>query len=217
MAQTNQDTYPAYSLPEKLADGAVHLVGIGASLTAITAFLALNGSALGAGQLTGLTIYWVGLVAMLSISFCYHMTPWEGLRPGLRRADHATIFFKIAGTYTPLVIAIGTVFGYATLAVVWILALSGAALKLFRWRSPGKLNAALYLGLGWISCALIWSVFQKAPSAGWCVVAGGLLYTFGVVFYHWESLKFANAIWHGFVVVASGFFFAAIWISTVVA
>lgn len=213
MTQPDPDAYPAYSTSEKLADGAVHLAGIGAALVAITAFMIFHFDMVGAGQLAGLTIYWVGLVAMLSVSFCYHMTPWESLRPTLRRADHATIFLKIAGTYTPLVISIGTGLGYVILAIVWGLALVGAAMKLFMWRSPGKLNAALYLGLGWISVFLIWSVFQTSPAAGWCAVVGGLLYSSGVIFFHWESLKFANAIWHGFVVVASAFFFAAIWLS----
>ena len=216
MSQHQNDTYPAYSASEKLVDGAVHLAGIGAALTAISAFLALHAQMISDGMMTGLTIYWVGLIAMLSISFCYHMTPFERLRPTLRRVDHATIFLKIAGTYTPFVLAIGTAFGYVVLALVWVLALFGAGTKLFMWRKPGRLNAALYLGLGWISVLLIWSIFQASPAAGWCAVVGGLLYSSGVVFFHWESLKFANAIWHGFVVVASGFFFAAIWLFTTV-
>ena len=212
MSQHHSNDYPAYAASEKLADGAVHLAGIGAALIAITAFMAQHAQMISTGTLTGLTIYWVGLVAMLSISFCYHMTPSERLRPTLRRADHAAIFLKIAGTYTPFVVAIGTGFGYVILGLVWVLALFGAGTKLFMWRKPGRLNAALYLGLGWIGMALIWSIFQASTAAGWCAVAGGLLYSGGVVFFHWESLKFANAIWHGFVVVASGFFFASVWL-----
>lgn len=216
MSQHQSDDYPAYAASEKLADGAVHLAGIGASLIAITVFMAQHAQMVSTGILTGLTIYWVGLVAMLSISFCYHMTPSERLRPTLRRVDHAAIFLKIAGTYTPFVIAIGTGFGYVILAVVWVLALFGAGTKLFMWRRPGRLNAALYLGLGWISVLLMWNIFQASSAAGWCAVAGGLLYSVGVVFFRWESLKFANAIWHGFVVVASGFFFASIWLCSTI-
>lgn len=215
MAQHASDQYPKYSVAEKWADGAVHLAGLGAALVAIATFLSIHSDILNGGQIASLTIYWIGLVAMLAVSFCYHMTPWEEYRAGLRRIDHATIFLKIAGTYTPLVMTIGTALGYVVLGIVWGLALFGASLRLFRWRSPGRLNAALYLGLGWLSCALVWNIFQAAPAAGWCVVAGGLLYTGGTVFFHWEGLKFSNAIWHGFVVVASAFFFAAIWISSV--
>ena len=212
MSVAEVDPYPDYSRSEKIADGAVHLAGIGASLVAITVFLLFHMDMLGQGDLAGLTIYWVGLVAMLSVSFCYHMTPWEQFRLPLRRADHATIFLKIAGTYTPLVLSIGTAFSYGVLAIVWGLALLGAATKLFMWRSPGRMNSVLYLGLGWLSVLLMWPLFDTSPVAGWCAVIGGLLYSSGIVFFHWESLKYANAIWHGFVVTASGFFFAAVWL-----
>ncbi|MEM9582406.1 MAG: hemolysin III family protein [Pseudomonadota bacterium] len=212
MASHEHDPYPAYSRPEKLADGAVHLIGIGASLSAIATFLVMHYDMLTAGTLAGLLLYWVGLIAMLTVSFCYHMTPWEQYRAVLRRADHATIFLKIAGTYTPLVISIGSMFSYIILALVWALALVGAVTKLFMWRKPGALNALLYLALGWISVLLIWSVFEISHVAGWCAVIGGLLYSAGVIFFLWESLKFANAVWHCFVVVASGFFFGAVWL-----
>jgi hemolysin III len=126
------------------------------------------------------------------------------------------IFFKIAATYTPIVLVVGTSFAYALLAIVWALALIGAGLKLLHWYPPHGMNSALYLGLGWLSVLLLWSIFDTSAAAGWCVVIGGLLYSCGVIFLLWESLKFANAIWHGFVVVASGFFFAAIWLCATV-
>lgn len=207
------DKYPDYDMSERVVDGAVHLAGIVAAVAAITAFLALNIEIMDRWALTGLAIYWSGLLAMLLISFCYHATPWEELRPWLRRADHATIFFKIAATYTPIVLAVGTWFSYALLAVVWALALIGAGLKLLRWYPPNGMNAALYLGLSWLSVLLLWSIFQTSTAAGWCVVVGGLLYSCGVIFLLWEDLKFANAIWHGFVVVASAFLFASVWLS----
>lgn len=211
MAQADHDAYPSYSPAEKFADGAVHLAGLAAALAAIATFLVINAQMLGSGTLAALGLYWLGLIAMLTISFCYHMTPWEDTRAQLRRADHAAIFVKIAGTYTPLVFSIGTVFSYIILGIVWAMAVWGAVTKLFMWRKPGRFNALLYLVLGWISVCLIWSVFNVSPTGGWCAVAGGLLYTVGVVFFLWENLKFSNAIWHGFVVVASGFFFGAVW------
>lgn len=147
---------------------------------------------------------------MFAVSGAYHMTPWEHLRARLRRADHATIFLKIAGTYTPFVVSIGTGFSYVILCVVWVLALFGAGTKVFRWSTPGRWNAALYLGLGWISVALMWSIFATSPAAGWLAVVGGLLYSSGILFFKWESLRFSNAIWHAFVVAASACFFGAV-------
>lgn len=212
-----EDAYPAYSRAEKLADGAVHLLGLGASLIAIGFVLAYQFDHLTGWELSALSVYWVGLVAMFTVSGAYHMTPWEHLRARLRRADHATIFLKIAGTYTPFVVAMGSALSYAVLGLVWALALFGAVTKLFRWTTPGRFNAALYLGLGWISVALMWGIFELSPAAGWCAVVGGVLYSSGVIFFHWESLRFANAIWHGFVVAASGCFFGAVTLAVLAA
>ncbi|SFR53245.1 PAQR family membrane homeostasis protein TrhA [Litoreibacter janthinus] len=206
----NETQYPSYSRAEIVADGLVHALGLAASLIAIGMFLAFRWDHLSSGQLAALSIYWLGLIAMFTVSGAYHMTPWERFRARLRRADHATIFLKIAGTYTPFVVTIGTGFGYIVLAIVWALALFGAITKLFRWSAPGRWNAALYVGLGWISVALMWSVFETSPAAGGFAAAGGILYTAGILFFKWESLRFSNAIWHGFVVAASGCFFAAV-------
>ena len=75
--------------------------------------------------------------------------------------------------------------------------------------------AVLYLVLGWLSVALIWSLAQTLPlPATILVIIGGLLYSAGVIFFNWETLKFSNAIWHGFVLAASGCFFAAITVGT---
>jgi hemolysin III len=87
-------------------------------------------------------------------------------------------------------------------------------LKLFFWRTPGRFGPALYLIMGWLSLALIWSLWPLVPVSAMVLIAvGGLLYTAGVPFYATEKMKFSIAIWHGFVVAASGCFFAAIAIS----
>lgn len=209
-------SYPNYARSERIADALVHLSGLAMALTAIVIFLVLNAGELARGQIAGLVVYWLGLLAMITASLCYHATPWEALRPQLRKLDHAMIYVKIAGTYTPIVIMLGSTLANVLLVVVWAMALVGAAAKLFFWRAPGKYGAGLYLALGWISLVLIWNLFDRSSAAGWCAVAGGLTYTTGVVFFHWESLKYANAIWHGFVVTASALFFAAVWIGTLV-
>jgi len=206
-------SYPDYAPAERLADVLVHLSGLVMATAGIAVFLLLNAADLHWGEIAGLTVYWLGLLAMISTSMFYHATPWEALRPTLRKLDHAMIYLKIAGTYTPLVIALGSWLSYAFLALIWGLALVGAVAKLFFWRTPGRWGAGLYLALGWGSLFLIWMLFDHSVAAGWCAVAGGLTYTAGVVFFHWESLKFANAIWHGFVITASGLFFASVWLS----
>lgn len=211
MAQHASDTYPAYSVPERWADGMVHLVSVIGSFIAI-AVLVFTTHSTGA-EYASLWVYGLIIVASFAASAAYHMTPWEDLRPALRRVDHAAIFLKIAGTYAPLVVFVGTGFSYVVLLIVWAIAIFGATKKLFFWSRPGVRSVWLYLGMGWLSVTLIWPMIQHLPPVStWLVAIGGLTYSAGVIFYRWESLKFSNAIWHGFVLVASACFFVAIYI-----
>jgi len=205
------DSYPAYARSERIADGALHAIGvIGAILGAVTLIIWATGVA-PAKQVIALSIYGATLIATFTASAFYHMTPWESLRPMLRRFDHAAIYLKIAGTYMPLVVMIGSWFAYAILGLVWGLAVIGMVLKLFFWQTPGRFGPALYLIMGWLSLALIWSLWPLVPTATLVLIGtGGLLYTCGVPFFAAEHLKFAMAIWHSFVLAASGCFFAAI-------
>lgn len=204
-------SYPTPVRVERIADGVMHAAGVTFALTGavlLTLFAALHqrpGVALAVG------VYGAALMATFVISACYHLAPWHRLRPWLRRLDHAAIYLKIAGTYTPLVALMGTGFAYAVLAVVWALALGGAAFRVFFWRDPGPLGFAIYLVLGWLSLLLLWPLATTLPLGATILVAvGGLLYTGGVVFFAWESLRFSTVIWHGFVLAASACFFAAI-------
>ena len=203
--------YPAYARSERVADGVIHALGVafavigGAILTTLAALHATGGAAVAVG------VYGCALMATFLASACYHMTPWEEARPALRRLDHAAIYLKIAGTYTPLVVLIGSAFSYGVLAVVWTVAIAGAVANVALGVRPGRLGLAAYLLLGWLSLLLVWPLAVALPVAAMLLVAiGGGLYTLGTVFFSWEGLKFSNAIWHGFVLAASGCFYAAI-------
>lgn len=205
--------YPNYSRSERIADGSVHLTGIFLALTAIVAVGLTSLEAMTPGMIFAVTIYWVGLSAMLMTSGFYHMTPWEQWREPLQKLDHAVIYLKIAATFTPFVAAIGTMFGYALLLVVWLLAAFGAVRKLFVWNNTKPwVGSVFYLGMGWMGVLLTWSIFDISTLAGCLAVTGGLLYTAGVLFFNWESLKFSMAIWHGFVVAASACYFVAVYL-----
>ena len=209
------DVYPSYPLAERIADGIVHVLGIVGSIVGITLLLALGWPHLTGGEIAGITIYSIAILLAFTASALYHMTPWERLRPLFRRIDHASIFLKIAGTYTPLVVLIGSAFSYVVLAVVWLLALGGAMRKLLFWRNPKTGHSVIYLALGWLSLLLIWSVFQTLPlAAGILMICGGLVYSTGVLVYSRPSMRFSQAIWHSFVLAGSGCFFAAIAVGT---
>ncbi|MBT8411120.1 MAG: hemolysin III family protein, partial [Octadecabacter sp.] len=113
--------------------------------------------------------------------------------------------------YTPLVVVIGSAFAYGVLALVWALAVIGVLAKLFFWARPTHWGAVLYVAMGWLSLTLLSSLWPVVPVSAMVLMGvGGMIYTLGAVLFSLDGLRFQNAIWHGFVNVASGCFFAAI-------
>jgi hemolysin III len=205
--------YPDYSPAERQADALMHMAGIGGTIGAAYALTTLTASTGSISDIIAVWLYCIVMLIAFSASAIYHMTPWEHMRATFRRFDHAAIFLKIAGTYTPLVVLIGSNFSFLVLGLVWATALYGAARRLFYWSEPGMGSTLLYLALGWASLALAWPMTQTIPDASFAfVMVGGMTYTVGVIFYKWESLKFSNAIWHAFVLAASACLFMAIFL-----
>lgn len=202
--------YP-YSVRETLADAGVHVVGVTAAMLAGAFLLIHVAQTEGPAQIAATSVYAAFMFLSLVASAAYHLLPWERSRPVFHRIDHAAIYLKIAGTYTPLVVLIGSAFSYVVLAGVWAVALFGAVAKLSFWATDARGSLALYLALGWASVLLIWPMWQTLPGPVLLlIVAGGGLYTLGTVFYAHDGLRYQNAIWHGFVLVASACFFAAV-------
>lgn len=203
--------YP-YSRTETLADGVVHVAGLSLSIPASVMLLMK-----GAGdtvQATAAATYAGCLLFAFAASAIYHLSPLDRLRPVLHRIDHAAIYFKIAGTYTPFVALIGTGFAYGLLSLVWGLALLGAIAKMTIWRADARGSLALYLAMGWLAVLLLWPMAQILPSVALIlIVAGGLTYSAGAWVFSRPVFSYQIAIWHGFVLTASACFFAAIAIS----
>jgi len=204
-------SYPAYSRAERIADGIVHVLGVGAAITGVAVLFGIAAETMGNATYTATSIYAIALIFMLVASGSYHILAHTAARPILRRIDHAAIYVKIAGTVTPLSVLLGTGFAYVILALVWVLALFGAATKLTAARGKMTTGWLPYFLLGWAGVLLfiplmgILSVLSLA-----LMLAGGLIYSAGIIFYRWEGLRYANAIWHVFVLIASGAFFIGI-------
>lgn len=203
--------YPNYTRAERVADGVVHVVGLLGALGGVAALFWSLARHMGWSTFLATALYGGALILMLAASAAYNMGAHTRLRPVLRRIDHAAIYVKIAGTFTPLSVMLGTVFGYIVLALVWCLALAGAVGKLMARRGSMTTGWGAQVALGWIGLALIVPLWGVLPGQSlWLILAGGLIYTMAVVFYCWDSLHFANAIWHAFVLVATGCFFLGI-------
>lgn len=200
-----------YSPAERVADGAVHALGIIASLVAVPLLLVAALPKVGVATGAGLAVYGAALILLFSVSAAYHMIPGLDWKPLLKRFDQAAIFLKIAGTYTPLVMVLGSIFAYVVLSLVWAVALFGAFAKLALGARFERISVALYLPLGWASLLLLWPLVATLPLAvSLLLLAGGLLYSIGVIFHVMERLRFQNAIWHIFVLSASACHFAAV-------
>jgi hemolysin III len=200
-----------YSKAERLSDGIVHVTGVLGALIAVPVMLVCAVGWHGdAATVTGVAIYGATLLVMLAFSALYNIfdhSAWCGV---LQRLDHAGIYFKIAGTYTPFTMMASGQSAWL-LPTVWGAALAGAALKLvnpsrFRWAA-----LALYLATGWVGLFAI-EAFQAdfGPLVLSLILIGGGLYTVGIIFHLSERLPFHNTIWHVFVLGASGVFYAAV-------
>ena len=203
---------PSYTLRERIADGCIHITGVTASLVALGALLTIGVQSQTTLWVVSLTIYGLALVATFSFSAGYHLVVRPTLKEVLRRFDHAAIFLMIAGTYTPFIlIKMNTPWGLGLLAVVWIIAGIGIAIKLFAPRLIDGLSTPLYLVQGWAVIAAWEPLMTALPGTALTLLTlGGVLYTVGVVFHLWERLPYQNAIWHGFVLSAASCHFVAV-------
>ncbi|CAN7726933.1 hemolysin III family protein [Phyllobacterium sp. LjRoot231] len=205
--------YRDYTLAELRADGAVHVIGVILAMGGSVALLSFMFDRTAAGPYVATTVYLATLVLSISLSALYNIWPISPIKRFLRRFDHSAIYLLIAGTYTPFMAKSGT---WWLLAGVWAIAIVGVLLKLLKPDRFDRLSIGLYLGLGW-SGAAAHHEFSGALSATilWLILAGGVVYSLGVVFHVFERLPFHNAIWHAFVLVAASIHFAAV-CSTVV-
>lgn len=203
--------YPSYPKDERMADFVMHALGVVLSITGAVLLITFAALYAPVGQVAAVSVYGGILILAFLVSLLFHFPPWETARPIFRRIDQATIYLKIAGTYTPFVVLIGSMFSYVVLGLVWTLALAGILAKLFFWKLPGKAAAFFYLGLGWFSLVLIWPVAVTLPLATTIlIVTGGVIYSVGVTLFYWLPMRFETATWHAMVLAASGCFFAAI-------
>ena len=188
------------------------MVGLTASFIGAGVLLARAFDTLPAKSIFSVAIYSTGLIAVFCCSAAYNLVNSQPIKLVLRRFDQAAIYLKIAASYTPFaLVKMGGLAGFGLLAAVWVAAAFGLIARLF---FPGRLirtGYVLYLAQGW---AVVFALgpFSAAVSSGVLVLLGigGLLYTAGVFFHLRQTLPYHNAIWHGFVLVASCCHYAAV-------
>ena len=201
-----------YDPKEELINAYSH--GIGAALALIASvFLIIKGYGLPFGQWMSLWVYGFSLVLLLSSSMLYHF-PQDGMKPyWYKKLDHTAIYYLIAGTYTPfLSIAIPTAKAHYLLIALWIIALIGTVFKLILIHRFQKVSLAAYIIMGWLA-VLVMDDMQRylSKEAIQLLIAGGLAYTVGTLFYALKKVRYTHAIWHVFVLIGAGLHFLAIY------
>ena len=200
-----------YSRSETLTDLIVHAVGLAAALLAVPILISQALSIdMHAQAVVGVSLYGATLVAMILCSALYNMTHPEAWTPVLRRMDHSAIYLKIAGTYTVFALLSPNETGWF-LAWIWGCAALGVGLRSIAFDRFQGAAISLYLIMGWSGAVAGGSLFggMSAQVFG-LIVSGGLLYTAGFAFFMMTRLPFHRTIWHLFVIVASGFLYAAV-------
>ena len=212
---TNKTLARLQTLGEEIANSLSHGLALLAVLIGTPFLIVHAAQSDNVGYLVGVCIFSASLILLYLSSTLYHSIPNGKLKKGFQVIDHSMIFILIAGTYTPFTIGVlDAGWGWSLFGVVWGLALIGIGFKIF----AGALNRpifdnVLYLVMGWLVVIAIDPLTSNLSTAGfYWLVAGGIFYSLGIVFYLTDHrLVFGHFIWHLFVVAGSLSHFFAVW------
>lgn len=167
-----------------------------------------------ANSLTSVIIYGISIIVLFTASTLYHAAKTESKKHYFRIIDHISIYFLIAGTYTPvLLITLEQSLGWTLFYVVWGIALFGVILKVFFTGRFEVFSTLLYLAMGWLIVFDFTNLSNLMHSNGILLLfAGGLSYTLGIVFYAVEKIPYNHVIWHLFVLAGAFFHFFMIFL-----
>lgn len=201
-----------YSTGEEVANAITHGLGALLSVVALVSLVWVAGRQGGALHVASAVVYGVSLFLLYMASTLYHAIQHPGARRVFKVIDHAGIYLLIAGSYTPFtLITMRDEGGRYLFGVVWTLALVGIAAEAWWVNRPKWVSALVYLGMGWLAALAIKPLSANLQPAGIrLLVAGGLAYTLGTVFYVLKRVKFMHSIWHLWVLAGSVLHFLAI-------
>lgn len=190
---------------EELANSITHAIGVALSLAALV-ILVVYAAMQGDGwKVVSFSIYGTTLVLLYTASTLYHSFSSERARHYLKIFDHSAIYLLIAGTYTPfLLVMIRGAWGWTLFGIIWGLAIVGIIFKLFFVHRFNVVSTIIYLLMGWLILIAFRPLITYVPENGlYWLLAGGLSYSFGVIFYLWKRIPYHHAIWHLFVLGGS--------------
>ena len=194
-----------YTPQEERANIISHAIGLVLSLVALVLLVVRAGLYGNAWHIVSVSIFGASLVSLYAASTFYHSAKDPEKRSRLRILDHTTIYFLIAGTYTPFtLVTLNGLTGWIIFAVSWAMALTGTILKIFFTGRYTVFSTLMYVFMGWIIVFAISPLIEKLPGEGlFWLIAGGVAYTTGAILYSIKKIKFNHAIFHVFVLLGS--------------
>jgi hemolysin III len=190
----------------ELANALTHGAGLVASLIGVPILVFTAATRGERAALVGASVFGATLIALYLASTLYHAVSHPQIKQRLRLFDHAAIYLLIAGTYTPFTLGVlRGVWGWTLFGFVWTLAAVGVIFKVVVGSGRfARLSTAIYIAMGWVIIIAIKPLMMALPSVGlMLLVAGGLLYTGGVVFYVDKRRAWTHPVWHLFVLGGS--------------
>lgn len=198
---------------EELANALSHGAGFVAALAAIPVLVVSAARQGDAADVVGVVVFGVTMALLYLASTAYHLAPHASpAKVWLRRLDHSAIYLLIAGTYTPFTLGVlGGPWGWSLFGVVWGLAVVGVTLKLAAGVRRPIVSTLVYVAMGWLVLVAIAPLTERVPGPGIALlVAGGVAYTGGVVFYAAPHRRFAHFVWHLCVLAGTTLHFFAV-------
>ena len=194
--------YPAH---EELANSVTHGIGIVFSLAALTLLVVHANMQDEFWKILSFSIYGGSLLILYTASTLYHSFTSKRIKHYLKIIDHSAIYLVIAGTYTPfLLVLVRNTGGWSLFTTIWAVAIAGIIFKLFYVNRFKLASTIIYLLMGWLAAIAFWPLFDYLPEGGFeWLLAGGICYSFGVIFYLWKQMPFHHAVWHLFVLGGS--------------
>lgn len=202
------------TLGEEIANSVSHGLGLVLAIGATPFLIGEVASRGTVADIAAAAVFAVTVILAYLASTVYHAIPHGGAKKVLRALDHGSIYLLIAGTYTPFTLGVlRGGWGWALFGTIWTLALAGIVLKASGGVRFQRVSVVLYLAMGWLIVVAIKPLWHAMPAEGlaW-LVAGGLAYTAGVVFYALDRVPYCHFVWHLFVLAGTVcHFFAVMW------
>lgn len=190
---------------EEMVNSITHACGILFGIVCIPLLISHASDHGNMSIIAGTAVYGLSFLMVFTFSTLFHWQNEGRRRQMLKVLDHISIYFMIAGTYTPFIlIFVNNDFGYTLLAVLWGLTVLGAVFKIFFTGKFEILSTLIYLVMGWMLLTGADTFFEKMPSTiVMLIIAGAILYTVGVIFYIWRVFAYHHAVWHLFVLAGA--------------